>query len=810
MGVERAARDRTAVSAGVERERIQLVALARELLLRWGQAAAQACTAEALNAVSEITGRLVEECLSLDERGLAVRVRTVDTLLRELVRSGERPDSIEQVRLADAIRRLHDAIVGPEAEPVPVARKAGATGPARDETGDHRPRVYVFGDAPERMAGYTTRLGEHGYKAETFDDLQALHLALSLQLPQAVLLLGDAHDPRAGARLVSELRLAGLHEDLPVVLVAPQTDSRCRLQALAAGADACLVEPLGGARLARRLHALIGNRQPQPHRVLLLDADPVRLERLAGMLRGSGCHVRTLDDPGLLLETAAEEQPDVLVFDAGIPEADAPTLMRLIRDEPALAQLPVLLLAAEEDRLPVLTGGGVEVLPKPTAPGLLVGAVRAHAAGQRRRHGSAIRDFTHRDASSGLATVEAFRKLVETALARNDAGISALLYVAVDNLLQGDMSELRRARWRARFADALDDQLLGSDIAGMNADGAFLVFARRVDLPKLESFARDVAYALGCVTLDELGHGNRPSVYVGVARAESGMLEQSVEAGKAVCVALRREGGDRVRLHPVLAGGPGGEEQRDWMGRISGAIKEGRLFLMYQPITSLAGDHGERYEVLLRMRDTEGRTLLPEQFLGAATRLGLDRLLDHWVVSRALRGLEGRLKEQGDTCFFIKLSGASVADPGFAEWLEAMLAKVSVQPRSCVFEISEATLLVVPRRTEQLLRRVRAAGYGTALEHFAAAEESLALLPNLPLDYVKLDRSLTANLATNPGRQNWMRELVHRIRSTGPRIIAGYVEDAQSLGLLWQAEIELVQGNFVQQPDEWLHHGSMI
>jgi len=64
-----------------------------------------------------------------------------------------------------------------------------------------------------------------------------------------------------------------------------------------------------------------------------------------------------------------------------------------------------------------------------------------------------------------------------------------------------------------------------------------------------------------------------------------------------------------------------------------------------------------------------------------------------------------------------------------------MLAKVSVQPRSCVFEISEATLLVVPRRTEQLLRRVRAAGYGTALEHFAAAEESLALLPNLPLDY---------------------------------------------------------------------------
>lgn len=810
MGVERAARERTVVSAGTERGRSQLATLARELLLRWGQAAAQACGVEALTAVSEITGRLVEECLSLDERGLAVRVRTVDTLLRELVRNGERPDSIEQARLADAIRRLHDAIVGPEAEPVPTLRKSAIGESVHGDAGEARTRVYVFGAGPERMAGYASRLGEHGFKAETFADLQALHLALSLQLPQAVLLLGDAHDPGVGNRLVSELRLAGLHEDLPVVLVAPQTDSRFRLQALSAGADACLTEPLDGARLAHRLRSLVASHLPQASRVLLLDADPARLERLAGMLRGCGCLVRALDDPGLLLETAADVQPDVLLFDAGIPEADAPTLIRLVRDEPALAHLPVLLLAGEEDRLPVLTGGGVEVLPKPAAPGLLIAAVRAHAAGRRRQQAAAVRDFTHRDPSSGLPTLEAFRKQVEAALARKDAGIASLLYVAVDELQQGEMSGLRRARWRARFADALDDQLLGGDIAGFHADGAFLVFARRADLPKLESFARDVAYGLGCVTLDELGNGNRPAVYVGVARAEHGLLDPSVEAGKAVCTALRREGGDRVRLHPVLAGGPGGEEQRDWMGRISGAIKEGRLFLMYQPITSLAGDHGERYEVLLRMRDTEGRTLLPEQFLGAATRLGLDRLLDRWVVSRALRGLEGRLKEQGDTCFFIKLSGASVADPGFAEWLEAMLAKVSVQPRSCVFEISEATLLVVPRRTEQLLRRVCAAGYGTALEHFAAAEESLALLPNLPLDYVKLDRSLTANLATNPGRQNWMRELVHRIRSSGPRLIAGYVEDAQSLGLLWQAEIELVQGNFVQQPDEWLHHGSMI
>lgn len=809
MGVERAARERIAAGGGAGRGRNQLAGLARELLLRWGQAAAHACSGEVLAAVSEVTGRLVEECLALDERGLAVRVRTVDTLLRELVRSSERPDPIEQGRLADAIRRLHDAIVGPEAEPGSVAGDGGVAAPG--VVADTRPRVYVFGSEPERLAGFATRLGEHGYKAETFGELPSLHLALSLRLPQAVLLIGDSRDARVGAGLVAELRLAGLHDELPVVLVSPHADSRSRLQVLAAGADACLVEPLGGARLARRLHALIGHRSRQPHRVLLLDADPVRLERLAGMLRGGGCSVRTLDDPGLLLETASEEQPDVLVLDAGIPEADAPTLLRLLRDEPALAQLPILLLAGEGERLPVLAGGCVEVLPKPTAPGLLIGAVRAGAAGQRRRFGSGSRDLAQRDAATGLPGIDTFRRLVETGLAHGSTGgIAALMYVAVDDLLRGEMSELRRARWRARFADALDDQLLGDDIGGLAADGAFLVFVRRADLPKLESFARDVAYALGCVPLEEHGLGNRPSVYIGVARAETGLLDQAIDAGKVVCAALRREGGDRVRLHPVLAGGPGGEEQRDWMGRISGAIKEGRLFLMYQPITSLAGDHGERYEVLLRMRDTEGRTLLPEQFLGAATRLGLDRLLDRWVVSRALRGLEGRLKEQGDTCFFIKLSGASVADPGFAEWLEAMLAKVSVQPRSCVFEISESTLLVVPRRTEQLLRRVRAAGYGTALEHFAAAEESLALLPDLPLDYVKLDRSLTANLATNPGRQNWMRELVHRIRSTGPRIIAAYVEDAQSLGLLWQAEIELVQGNFVQQPDEWLHHGSMI
>ena len=89
----------------------------------------------------------------------------------------------------------------------------------------------------------------------------------------------------------------------------------------------------------------------------------------------------------------------------------------------------------------------------------------------------------------------------------------------------------------------------------------------------------------------------------------------------------------------------------------------------------IAGDHGERYEVLLRMRDTEGRTLLPEQFLGAATRLGLDRLLDRWVVSRALRGLDARQQDHPGTVFFVKLGTASVADPSFPEWLRQMLGK---------------------------------------------------------------------------------------------------------------------------------------
>ena len=67
-----------------------------------------------------------------------------------------------------------------------------------------------------------------------------------------------------------------------------------------------------------------------------------------------------------------------------------------------------------------------------------------------------------------------------------------------------------------------------------------LPFAITGEQPLIEGHFCKIGFQPGPVlALDELGHGNRPSVYVGVARAESGMLEQSVEAGKAVCVALR-------------------------------------------------------------------------------------------------------------------------------------------------------------------------------------------------------------------------------------------------------------------------------
>ena len=129
----------------------------------------------------------------------------------------------------------------------------------------------------------------------------------------------------------------------------------------------------------------------------------------------------------------------------------------------------------------------------------------------------------------------------------------------------------------------------------------------------------------------------------------------------------------------------------EWVNRIRWALEEDRLLLAYQEIHSAGqSGHAPRLELLLRMRDEDGRLVLPGAFLPAAERYGLMPRLDRWVIDTAFANFD-RLHPQGAALAMcsINLSAASLDEDGFPGYLLEMLRVHGVQPQRVMFEITE-------------------------------------------------------------------------------------------------------------------------
>jgi EAL domain-containing protein (putative c-di-GMP-specific phosphodiesterase class I) len=158
------------------------------------------------------------------------------------------------------------------------------------------------------------------------------------------------------------------------------------------------------------------------------------------------------------------------------------------------------------------------------------------------------------------------------------------------------------------------------------------------------------------------------------------------------------------------------------------------------------------------------------------------------------------------TVFFIKLSALSLNDPEFVIWLERSLAASGVNPRQLVFEFVETDVSMALRSAGIMFEQLHRLGCATALEHFGATLNALQLLDHVPVDYIKLDAAFVHDLVRNPANRDSVRDILQRASRSGVMVIAGFVEDAASLAMLWQCGVHFIQGNFLQEPEAVLDY----
>ncbi len=425
-----------------------------------------------------------------------------------------------------------------------------------------------------------------------------------------------------------------------------------------------------------------------------------------------------------------------------------------------------------------------------------------------------LKYLSKQDLLTGLYNRQYFLEELEQAVnaVLGGAGPMAVLYVEVDNFkaIKESVGIAGSDLVLADVATLIRQAVEEDDVPARFGDHAFVVLTHRRSAGEAQAVAERIRQMVEEHISDVGGQSVATTASVGIALVTERTPSAQEVLGQAELAAevARTAGGNRVHLHNPIADEQAGRE-RDayWQERLEAALAEGGegLRLVFQPIVSLHGDAGEKYEALLRMVDEDkGGLVPPAQFLPSARRAGLMGRVDRWVVARAIDIAADRRRQGHETVLFVKLSGDTVADPEFLPWLAERLKRARVQGDSLVFEVAESEAVTRLKETKQLAKGLKELHCGFTLDHFGSGLNSFHLLKHLPADYLKIDGSFIHNLAGSQENQQVVKSIADMAQSMGRLTIAEYVEDANSLAILWQCGVNYIQGHFLQEPDEHL------
>ena len=228
--------------------------------------------------------------------------------------------------------------------------------------------------------------------------------------------------------------------------------------------------------------------------------------------------------------------------------------------------------------------------------------------------------------------------------------------------------------------------------------------------------------------------------------------------------------------------------RRDLM--LEAAIAHEQVDVLFQPLIDPCSGCVAGAEALARSPVAEDAGLLFRR----AEAGGLAERLSRLVQRKALRCAsvwEGPLRGLG---LSINILPADISRPGYESWLLDEIATAGIDPQRVTAEITESALLVDQEEVAARLNRLRDAGISIAVDDFGTGYTSLAYLTSLPLDAIKIDRGLVADIVGGERDRIVVRAMIHLARELDLKVVVEGVETTSQLALLAEWGCDLYQG----------------
>ena len=229
------------------------------------------------------------------------------------------------------------------------------------------------------------------------------------------------------------------------------------------------------------------------------------------------------------------------------------------------------------------------------------------------------------------------------------------------------------------------------------------------------------------------------------------------------------------------------------------AIDRGELVLYYQPLVGARTGKVESLEALVRWDHPRHGILTPAAFLAEAERSEMITALTDRILADAVRQAARWHRDGWRVPVAVNLPAPVLAQDRIVEVIAGLLAEHDLPASALKVEITESAVMTRPERSADRLRAIRELGVRVAMDDFGTGYTSLALLTQLPLDELKLDRSFVHRIH-DPRERAIVEAVAAMARGLGLTLVAEGVEDQQTADILREAGFDVLQGYHFGRP----------
>jgi len=569
-------------------------------------------------------------------------------------------------------------------------------------------------------------------------------------------------------------------------------------------------------------------------KVMMVDDEPLNMDVLSIHLQLEGyANFVCVSDALQALPTMEAESPDVVLLDLVMPEMSGFEILELVRQNPKLKSLPVIVLTSSDDaetKLKALQLGASDFLAKPVDASELALRMRntlaARAYEQRMKYQDPLTQLPNR-----LLFTRRAKTALELAHDKNHRGAVVLVNINRFKLINDSLGPTRGDDVLWSFSQRLceafgiapedgfsDDVECGRFIARIGGD-RFVVMIPGMEIrvvePKnmhgIDEVDDAVERLRSCIDqflammespLSVGGQDIYLNVFMGVSTvsAATRSVEHLLNNAETAMIHARRRLNTKVAFYSEQMDARA-HELLSMENGLRTAVENKEIFVVYQPKVDIASDRIIGAEALVRWMHPEFGLIAPVNFIPLAEDTGMIVSIGEWILREAcIKTVEWQKISGEDFHMAVNVSIRQLYEPDFPALVEQVLADTGLAPSCLVIEFTENMIMEDAESNVLKLRRLKDLGVSLSIDDFGTGYSALSYLQRFSTDQLKIDQSFIRPMNALDEPQPIVRGLIGLAHDLGMTVVAEGVETTNQLKILAKLNCDEYQGFLRSKP----------